>query len=90
MIHYTHTHTHHGHWDALLLSILDELGPAVEVPLTPGCNDLDVGLECIVGHLKADLEMTEGQQCLRYGCAQEQCYYFACAHEQCVTLCVCK
>ncbi len=40
-----HTHT----------CICNELGAAVKVPLPPGCDDLDVWLEGVVAHLKADL-----------------------------------
>lgn len=38
----------HGHWDLVLLSILNQLGPAVEVPLPPGGDTLDVCLQPIV------------------------------------------
>jgi len=47
--------THHGHGDALGLRVLNQLGAAVEVPLPPGRDDLDVGLERVVAHLEAHL-----------------------------------
>ena len=47
--------THSWDGDSVLLSILEHLGPGVEVPLPPGGNDLDVGLQGVVRHLKADL-----------------------------------
>jgi hypothetical protein len=37
-----------GDLDAPGLGVGDELGPRVEVPLTPGGNDLDVGLQAVV------------------------------------------
>jgi hypothetical protein len=43
------------YWDACGLGICDELGARVEVPLTPGCDHLDVRLQRIVANLKSDL-----------------------------------
>ena len=37
-----------GHLDAGILSIFNQLGPAVQVPFPPGCNDLDVRLQAVV------------------------------------------
>eukprot|EP00955_Chlamydomonas_euryale_P075836 362462-Chlamydomonas_euryale.AAC.3 len=40
-----------------LLGVLDERAATVELPLTPRRDDLDVGLERVVGHLEAHLHV---------------------------------
>ena len=44
--------------NSVLLGVLNHLRAALQVPLPPGGNDLDVRLESVVGHLEADLVVT--------------------------------
>ena len=39
----------------MLLSIVEKPGARVEIPLAPGCDDLDVGIERVIAELEADL-----------------------------------
>jgi len=49
---------HRRHRDSILLCVFNHLRAALQIPLPPGGNDLDVGLERVVRHLKPDLVIT--------------------------------
>jgi hypothetical protein len=53
--------THRRDWNAVLLGILDELGAAEEIPLSPWCNNFDVRLQTVVRYLKAHLQSSKSR-----------------------------
>ncbi len=44
-----------GDRDLMLLGIIEEAGARIQIPLAPGCYDLDVRGECVIAELEADL-----------------------------------
>ena len=48
--------SHRRHGDVVLLGVRNHVRAAAQVPLPPGGDDLDVGLQGVVRDLKADLQ----------------------------------
>ena len=44
-----------GDRDLVLLGIVEEPGAGIKVPLAPGCDDFDIGVERIIAELESDL-----------------------------------